>query len=223
MRAADVRECAENSLKRLQTDYIDIYYIHWPNVEIPLEETLAEFNKLKEEGLIRAIGVSNFSIDQLKAATQLARIDVIQPEYSLLHRGIEKEIAAYCGERSIGIMSYSSLAKGILTGAYHNGKARIKETDFRKKRRLFLPEHLEKEQELIDVVQQIAESKEVSMAEIALRWLLDQPAMTSAIVGTQNVQHLQKNLRAVDIELSWDELELLDQVSSRVLEHIDGI
>jgi myo-inositol catabolism protein IolS len=221
LRPEDVRASAENSLNRLRTDFIDIYYIHWPNVEIPLAETLSEFNKLKEEGLIRAIGVSNFSVVQLKEAMEYARIDVTQPEYSLLHRTIEAEIIPYCDQHSIGIMSYSSLAKGILTGVYHNGQAQVKDTDFRKERRLFLPEHLEKEQELIDVVQKLAQAKKVTMSEIAISWLLHRPSMTSSIVGTQNVKHLAKNVQAVDIQLSAEELKELDQISSKVIASID--
>ncbi|WP_240420923.1 aldo/keto reductase [Paenibacillus periandrae] len=222
LKPADVRSSAETSLKRLRVDYVDIYYIHWPNKEIPLADTLSELNKLKDEGLIRAIGASNFSIDLLKEASNYARIDVIQPEYSLLHRGIEPEIIPYCQEHHIGIMSYSSIAKGILTGAFHNGKATVKETDFRNNRRLFLPEHLEKEQPLIDLLKQIAETKQVTLSEIAISWLLHQPALTSAIVGTQNEKHLAENTRAIDVTLTADELKQLGQISSEVLSGIDG-
>jgi myo-inositol catabolism protein IolS len=222
LRAQDVRSSIENSLKRLRTDFVDIYYIHWPNKEIPLSETMGELNKLKEEGLIRSIGASNFSIYQLKEAMSYGRIDVIQPEYSLLHRGIEKEIAAYCQEHSIGIMSYSSVAKGILSGVYHNGKTTIKDTDFRKERRLFLPEHLKKEKPLIETVKQIADSKNVSMSQIAISWLLHQRALTSAIVGTQKEKHLLDNTLSVDVKLSAEELKLLDQVSAKVIADIDG-
>ncbi|SFL12295.1 Predicted oxidoreductase [Paenibacillus sp. 1_12] len=221
LKPADVRSSAETSLKRLRVDYVDIYYIHWPNKDIPLADTLSELNKLKDEGLIRAIGASNFSIDLLKEASNYARIDVIQPEYSLLHRGIEPEIIPYCQENNIGIMSYSSIAKGILTGAFHNGKATIKENDFRNNRRLFLPEHLEKEQPLIDLLTQIAEAKQVTLSEIAISWLLHQPALTSAIVGTQNEKHLAENTRAIDVNLTVDELRQLDQVSTHVLSGID--
>ncbi|UUZ89763.1 aldo/keto reductase [Paenibacillus sp. P25] len=189
----DVRRSAENSLKRLKTDYIDIYYIHWPSYEIPVAETLGEFNKLKEEGLIRAIGVSNFSIDQLKEASQYAQIDVIQPEYSLLHRDIEKEIVPYCKENRIGIMSYSSIAKGILTGAFHIGGKTLAEDDFRRTRRLFLPEHLQMEEELIVVLKKIADSQDRSLSQIAIAWSLHQEAVTSAIVGSQSVRHMQEN------------------------------
>lgn len=218
----DVRRSAENSLKRLKTDYIDIYYIHWPSYEIPVAETLGEFNKLKEEGLIRAIGVSNFSIDQLKEASQYAQIDVIQPEYSLLHRDIEKEIVPYCKENRIGIMSYSSIAKGILTGAFHIGGKTLAEDDFRRTRRLFLPEHLQMEEELIVVLKKIADSQDRSLSQIAIAWLLHQEAVTSAIVGSQSVRHMQENADAAEVELSGYELGALEAISKKVLAGIDG-
>lgn len=222
LKPEDVRASAEASLKRLRTDYLDIYYIHWPSPDIPLAETLGAFNRLKEDGLVRAIGVSNFSIEQLREAAQYARIDVIQPEYSLLHRSIEAEIVPYCLEHDIGIMSYSSIAKGILTGVYHNGKAQIKETDFRKERRLFLPEHLELERPLIDALRELAEAKGVSMSEVAIGWLLHRPGVTSAIVGTQNERHLAQNAQAAELLLSDAELETLNRISADVLAGIDG-
>ncbi|UUZ84116.1 aldo/keto reductase [Paenibacillus sp. P26] len=218
----DVRRSAENSLKRLKTDYIDIYYIHWPSYEIPVAETLGEFNKLKEEGLIRAIGVSNFSIDQLKEASQYAQIDVIQPEYSLLHRDIEKEIVPYCKENRIGIMSYSSIAKGILTGAFHIGGKTLAEDDFRRTRRLFLPEHLQMEEELIVVLKKIADSQDRSLSQIAIAWSLHQEAVTSAIVGSQSVRHMQENADVAEVELSGYELGALEAISKKVLAGIDG-
>jgi len=222
LKAEDVRASAENSLRRLRTDVIDIYYIHWPNSEITLAETMGALNKLKEEGLIRTIGASNFSLAQLQEAAQYGRIDVIQPEYSLLHRAIEQDIVPYCAEQAIGIMSYSSVAKGILTGVYHNGTVQIKDSDFRKDRRLFLPEHLLKEQELVDLLAELAREHEVTSSEIAIAWLLQQRAMTSAIVGTQNERHLTDNARAADVELAASELERLDRVSAKAIAEIDG-
>jgi aryl-alcohol dehydrogenase-like predicted oxidoreductase len=217
---ADIRKSAEASLKRLKTDYIDIYYIHWPSYEVPVKDSLAEFAKLREEGLIRAIGVSNFSIEQLKEASDYARIDVIQPEYSLLHRQIEDEIVPYCKERQIGIMSYSSIAKGILTGAFHLDGKGLKEDDFRKERRLFQPAHLEAEKKLLDEMKRIAGVKGASVSQIAIAWLLHQDALTSAIIGTQSARHLADNAKAADVSLSAAELESLSSISGSVLEEI---
>jgi len=219
---ADVRRSAEASLKRLRTDYIDIYYIHWPSFEIPVSETLSEFNKLKEEGLIRAIGVSNFSLEQLKEAAGHAQIDVIQPEYSLLHRSIEDEIVPYCVKENIGIMSYSSIAKGILTGIFHLNGKKLESDDFRNNRRLFLPEHLAAEKELIDLLKEIADAKNKAVSQVAISWLLHQPALTTAIVGSQSIKHMKENVEADDIVLSAEEINALDTVSRQVIARIDA-
>ncbi len=213
----DLRRACERSLTMLQTDYIDIYYIHWPNPLIPLAETLPALTQLKAEGLIRAIGVSNFSLAQLQEAVSYGQIDVIQPEYSLLQRDIEAALLPFCRAHSIGVMSYSSIAKGILTGAFHLGKATLKEDDFRRTRRFFLPEHLEKEQELIVLLQEIAATKGTSLAQIAIAWLLHQPGLSSAIVGTQSEKHLIDNCQSTAVSLSEEELTALDQVSSKVI------
>lgn len=220
LRALDVRKSIESSLKNLNTDYVDIYYIHWPNEEIPIEETMEEFNKLKREGLIRAIGVSNFSLQQLKKAMELGQIDVIQLEYSLLQRDIEKGTLQYCCENSISVLSYSSIAKGILTGIFHLGKAKFKEDDFRLARRLFKKEHLEKESELINLIKEIADTKGTNLSQIAISWLLHQKGLTSTIVGTQSEKHLFENIHSTDIDLSSDELDRLEKISTKVLDSL---
>lgn len=224
LRTADIRRSIEASLQRLRTDYVDIYYIHWPTQEIPLHETMAEFRRLQEEGLIRAIAVSNFSRAQMEEAEQVANIDVIQPEYSLLYRSIEHDVVPYCVERDIAIMTYSSIAKGILTGVFHLGDSprELKEGDFRQGRRLFLPDHLEKATELVHAVKDVADAHDVTPTEIAIAWLLQQAGVTSAIVGTQNIHHLKQNVKAVDVTLTDDELRQLDEISRRTLIAIDG-
>ena len=172
---------------------------------------------LKEEGIIRAIGVSNFSLSLLQQAQEYAQVDAIQPEYSLLQREIEDGLLPYCREHSIAVMAYSPLTKGILTGAFHFGNAKLKEDDFRRSRRFFLPEHLEKEKELLLLLKEVAEAKGVSISRVALAWLLAQPGLTSAIVGTQNERHLLDNLQATELQLTQEELARLDQVSRKVI------
>ena len=222
LRAADIRESVTNSLKRLRTDYIDLYYIHWPNPEIPIEETMGEMDKLKKEGLIRAIGASNFRVELLEKASAISRIDAIQPEYSLLHRGIEPEILPWCLKNSVSIMSYSSIAKGILAGVFHINGVQLKDDDFRAPRRLFSKEHFEFEKPIVNLVKEIADAKGVSMSQIAIAWLLGKEGMTSTIVGTQKEKHLLDNLAAIDVTLTADEEVRLDKVSAEVLMNIDG-
>jgi myo-inositol catabolism protein IolS len=217
LRAPDVRAALQASLRRLATDHVDLYYIHWPNVEIPIEETMGELNKLKAEGLIRSIGASNFSLEQLQKASSLGRIDAIQPEYSLLQRDIEGGILQFCRDNAISVLSYSSIAKGILTGAFHLGGVRLKPDDFRAKRRLFLEGQFEKEAPLLHMMKEIADAKGVTVTQVAIGWILCQRGMTSAIVGTQSEKHLLENIGAVDVALSQDELQRLAAASNAVL------
>lgn len=222
LRKDDIQRSVEQSLRRLRTDYIDIYYVHWPNQEIPLEETMDTFRKLREEGIIKAVAVSNFSREQLEQAMSVTYVDAIQPEYSLLDRRIEKAVLPYCADHDIAVLTYSSVAKGILTGAYHFGGKKLKDDDFRQGRRLFLPDHLEKETELVKLVKDIADAHGVTPSEIAIAWLLHQEGVTSAIVGTQNADHLKANVRAVEVALTDDQLAQLSQTSERVIAAIDG-
>ncbi|WP_067845686.1 aldo/keto reductase [Alicyclobacillus mali (ex Roth et al. 2021)] len=222
LRRDDILRVAEQSLKRLRTDYIDIYYVHWPNHDIPLSETMSTFAELRDEGVIRSVAVSNFSRDLLEAAMSYTTVDCIQPEYSLLERRIEADVLPYCLDHGIGVLTYSSVAKGILTGAYHLDGVALSPNDFRQGRRLFKPEHLEAETPLVCCVKRIADRHGVKPAEVAIAWILQQPGITSAIVGTQNIAHLEENVRAVDLGLSEDELRELDDVSRSVLAHIDG-
>ena len=140
LRSGDISVALENSLRRLRTDYVDIYYVHWPNPEVPLEETMTTLETMRQAGKIRAIGVSNFSLPQLIEACHYAPVTVVQSEYSLLTRDIEQDLLPYCRERDIAVFAYSSLAKGILSGAFHPTEGGIRNpTDFRRVRRLFLP------------------------------------------------------------------------------------
>ncbi|GHT71730.1 oxidoreductase [Spirochaetia bacterium] len=217
LRAQDVRNSITNSLKRLRMDHVDLYYIHWPNKDIPLEETMGELLKIQKDGLIRHIGVSNFSISQLKEALSFGRIEAIQNEYSLLQRDIEAEILPFCKNESISVMSYSSIAKGILTGTFHFGGTKLKENDFRAPRRLFLPDHLEKEKELLDAMKEIADRIHIPLSQLAIGWLFSKPGLTSALLGTQSEKHLMENINAVGLSLPPQDLAILDRVSAKVL------
>ena len=222
LRPSDLRNSITGSLKRLRTDYVDLYYIHWPNPEIPLEDTMAEMVKIQKEGLIRYIGVSNFDVPLLETAGKIGRVEALQNEYSLLHRGIEKETLPYCINNSISLMSYSSIAKGILTGIFHFGGIKIKETDFRAERRLFLPAHLKAETRLLEAMKKIADSMKISSGQLALAWLFGKKGLTSALVGTQSEKHFLENLKAIGISLSREDMAVLDEVSAGVIAEIDA-
>ena len=222
LRSRDIRASITASLKRLDTSYVDLYYIHWPNKDIPLEETMQEMSRLKKEGLIRAIGVSNFTLPLLKEALAIDRVEAVQNEWSLLHRTIEQDLESFCMEQQISIMSYSSIAKGILTGTFHFGGLTLKENDFRTPRRLFQADHFRKEQSLLDAMKEIADSGHILLSQLAISWLLHKKSLCSAIVGTQSEKHLMENIQALGVSLKDEDITKLDAISARVLAEIDG-
>ena len=223
LRAADVRKAAEGSLKRLQTDYIDLLYVHWPNAGIPISETLGEFIKLKEEGKIRAIGVSNLIQEQMNETNEKNHIDALQPEYNLLQRKIEDGLLSYCADNQISVLSYNSIAKGILSGVFHFNGVKLDAEDFRNEKPLFFPENLETEKPLMNSLKAVAQVHNGTISQIAAAWVLAQRGMSSAIIGTQNPRHFVENIHSVDIELTQEEIDVLNKTSSEVIGKLIGV
>jgi myo-inositol catabolism protein IolS len=219
-----VIEACEGSLKNLKTDYLDLYQIHWPsgafNSEVvPIEETMSALNQLKEQGKIRAIGVSNFSGTQLEEASQYGRIDSLQPPYSLFWRQVEKDAMPYCVENNISILAYSSLAQGLLTGKFERGH-KFEEGDNRAKNKLFNGENYERAQQALDKLRPIAERHHCSLSQLSLAWLIAQP-QTNAIAGARNAEQASQNAKAADVKLSADELQEIDAIGQLVTNHLD--
>ena len=214
----------EESLTNLNTDYIDLYQIHWPsgsfNTEVvPISETMEALNKLKEQGKIRAIGVSNFSHQQLAEASQYGRIDSLQPPYSLFWRQVEKDAMPYCVENNISILAYSSLAQGILTGKFGDNP-QFAEGDHRADHRLFQPENYQRVQKALSELKPIAEQHDCTLAQLALAWLIAQP-QANAIAGARNSQQVLDNARAVNIDLSQEEIANIDLIGRQVTDRLD--
>ena len=193
--------------------------MHWPNPDIDIGETMEAFNLLKAQGKIRAIGVSNFSVEQMRAAQRYAKLDALQPEYNLLCRGIEADVLPFCRENGISILTYNSIAKGILSGAFHLGGARV--TDFRTAKPLFQEAALAEELPLIELLRDIAQAHSVSRAQVAIAASLARPGVTATIVGTQNPAHFLDNIQAADLSLSGEELRAIDETSARVLRALE--
>ncbi|MDZ7962808.1 MAG: aldo/keto reductase [Aulosira sp. DedQUE10] len=214
----------ERSLQNLKTDYIDLYQIHWPsgafNSEIvPIEETMNALNSLKEQGKIRAIGVSNFSREQLIEAAKYGRIDSLQPPYSLFWRPVEKELTPYCVENQISILAYSPLAQGLLTGKFSPGH-QFDPADNRAKNRLFQGENFERAQQALDKLRPIAEKHHATLAQLALAWLIAQP-QTNAIAGARYPQQALDNALTAEVKLSDAELTEIDAIGRIVTDHLD--
>lgn len=219
-----VIEACEGSLKNLKTDYIDLYQIHWPsgayNSEVvPIEETMSALNKLKEQGKLRTIGVSNFSRAQIEEASQYGRIDSLQPPYSLFWRQVEKDIRPYCVENNISILAYSSLAQGLLTGKF-GPDHKFEEGDHRAKNKLFKDENYERVQQALNKLRPIAEHHQSSLAQLSLAWLIAQP-QTNAIAGARNAEQASQNAKAAEVKLSGEELQEIDAIGRLVTDHLD--
>ncbi len=220
-----VIESCEESLTNLNTDYIDLYQIHWPsgsfNSEIvPIEETMNALLKLREQGKIRAIGVSNFSRAQLEEASQYGRIDSLQPPYSLFWRQVETDAMPYCIDNQISILAYSSLAQGLLTGKFGLNH-QFAEGDHRSKNKLFKGENYQRAQKALSQLRPIAEDHNCTLAQLSLAWLIAQP-QTNAIAGVRNSQQAISNAQATEVKLSPEEISKISQIGQQVTDHLDN-
>ena len=219
-----VIEACHNSLKNLATDYLDLYQIHWPSGSwkseiVPVEETMKALNDLKQQGKIRAIGVSNFSRQQLAEACEYGQIDSLQPPYSLFWRVVEKDAQPYCVENNISILAYSSLAQGILTGKF-GSNPQFAEGDHRKDHRLFQPPHWQRVQTALTQLQSFANKYNCSLGQLAIAWLIRQP-QTNAIVGARNPQQVKENAQAAEIKLNPEDVDQISAIGEGVTQYLD--
>ncbi|MBQ4816250.1 aldo/keto reductase [Bacillus pumilus] len=206
-----LREQVENSLKRLKTDYIDLYYMHFPDGRTPLEEVAGTLKELKDEGKIRAIGASNLDFEQLQAFNRDGYLDVLQSEYSLLKREAEKDLLPYCVEHRISFIPYFPLASGLLTGKFTKDATF---DDIRAKDPLFQGEAFLQNLEKVDKLKAIAQSKNAETAHVALAWLLAQDGIDAIIPGAKRADQVQQNLKTNDVQLTKEEINQIDQIFS---------
>jgi aryl-alcohol dehydrogenase-like predicted oxidoreductase len=221
-----VIKACESSLQNLKTDYIDLYQIHWPSGSfgsqiVPIEETMRAMNDLKQQGKIRAIGVSNFSRLQMEEAAQYGQIDSLQPPYSLFWRQVETDQMPYCVAQNIAIIAYSSLAQGLLTGKF-GPDHQFAEGDHRAKNKLFYQkENYQRVQQALDALKLIADRHNCTLAQLSLAWLIAQP-QTCAIVGARNAEQAIANAKAALVKLSPADLAEIDAIGRTVTQHLDN-
>ncbi|WP_144526057.1 aldo/keto reductase [Bacillus pumilus] len=206
-----LREQVENSLKRLQTDYIDLYYMHFPDGRTPLEEVAGTLKELKDEGKIRAIGASNLDFEQLQVFNRDGYLDVLQSEYSLLKREAEKDLLPYCVEHRISFIPYFPLASGLLTGKFTKDATF---DDIRAKDPLFQGEAFLQNLEKVDKLKAIAQSKNAETAHVALAWLLAQDGIDAIIPGAKRAEQVQQNLKTNEVQLTKEEINQIDHIFS---------
>lgn len=206
-RPAYVRQALEASLQRLQTDYIDLYYLHRIDPQTAIEETVGAMLRLREEGKIRAIGLSEASRYTLEKACKIAPIDALQSEYSLFTQNIEEEILPFCRERRISLVAFSPLGRGMLSNLLHDMD--LGETDYRRSLPRFQGDALEENRRLIRRLTETAAAKGITVPQLALAWLIQRGEQVIPIPGTTKLSHLESNLQALEVRLSAEEMEEL--------------
>ncbi|HEX4005965.1 MAG TPA: aldo/keto reductase [Acidobacteriaceae bacterium] len=211
LKRSSLEQEVESSLRRLGVDTIDLYQIHWPNPEDEIEEGWETLARFQEQGKVRFIGVSNFTVEQMKRAQKVAPITSLQPPYSLLRRDIEAEILPFCLENNIGVINYSPMLSGMLTGKMTAERVRdFPEDDWRKRSPNFQPPKLERNLALVEVLRQIGRVHGVEPGVVAVAWTLRHPAVTAAIVGARRPDQVDGVLTAATFRLSDAEAKRIE-------------
>jgi len=212
LKAASVREECEASLRRLGVETIDLYQIHWPNPEAEIEEGWTEMAALQREGKVRYLGVSNFSAEQIARVQAIAPVTSLQPPYSLLERGIEPDVLPYCAANGIGVIAYSPMESGLLTGTMTRDRiAAFPEDDWRRNNRDYKEPKLTRNLELVELLREIGARHDRSPGEVAIAWVLRDPVVTGAIVGLRRPGQAAGVLGAADFRLPESELEEIER------------
>ncbi|OAS82485.1 MULTISPECIES: aldo/keto reductase [Metabacillus] len=206
---AFLKQSVEDSLKRLQTDYIDLFYIHFPDESTPKDEAVGALKQLKDEGKIRAIGVSNFSIDQLKEANKDGYVDVLQGNYNLIQREAEQDFLPYTSANNISFIPFFPLASGLLAGKYNKA---MTFNDLRADMPHLKGEEFAKNLEKVELIRKIANSKEAEVAHVVLAWYLTRDSIDVVIPGAKRAEQVLDNLKTLNVHLTDQEIHDIDSI-----------
>lgn len=221
LNADSVRRECEASLRRLGVDVIDLYQIHRPMPAEDIERAWEEMARLKDQGKVRHLGVSNLSIDQMECLARIHPVESVQPLYSMLHRDLEVDLLAYCRDRGIGMVTYSPLGRGLLTGKFTGGSvARLAPDDHRLRIADFQEPRFSATLELVEDLRPIAGRVGVPLAQLAIAWVLRRPEVTSSIVGARRPAQIQETAPAGDVGLTEQVLEEVESLLARHEEQI---
>ena len=208
-----VRADVEASLRRLDLEPIDLYQIHWPFPDEKIEESWEEMAKLAEEGKVRHIGVSNYSVSQLERIRPIYPVASLQPPYSMLVRDIEENLLNYCGENNIGVICYSPIQKGLLTGKFSAERvANLPADDHRRNDPNFTGQTLEKNLEIVERLKLIAQRNDKTPAQLAIAWVLRRQEVTAAIVGARKKEQITETALAADWEIGQEDLTEIEEI-----------
>jgi aryl-alcohol dehydrogenase-like predicted oxidoreductase len=208
LRPHSIRHECEESLCRLGTDVIDLYQCHWPDATTPLDETMDVLLRLKEEGKIREFGVSNFTTKMMAKCLEKGYVASDQPKYNALERDIEAEVLPFCVEHGIGILAYSPIAQGLLTGKVTMDRE-FPEGDIRRTRPWFMPENRRRVLQMLEIWKPIAEAHDATLGQVAINWVISQKGVTTALVGARTEDQVVENARAGKFQLTAEELETI--------------
>lgn len=209
-----IRQTIDKALKRLQTDHIDLYQIHYPLLKCPVSDAVGTMEELRRAGKIRWIGVSNFSLQQMQEAVQTARIETCQPPFSILWRQFDHDVLPFCQENRISVLAYSPLAQGLLTGKFR--KREDIPNDIRSNNRLFAEGIFEQCVAVVELMDAMSQRYHKTHAQLAIAWALQTPGVTAPIVGTRNRHQLEGNLGGVGFKLSDEDWETLSEAGLRI-------
>lgn len=220
-RPESIRKECENSLRRLRTDYLDLYQIHWPDKNVPVEESWGEMSRLKEEGKVLHIGMSNFGVDLLQKCQKIYPVASLQPPYNMVHRDVEKEILPWCKEHGVGVVAYSPLQSGLLTGKFSREFIdTLAEDDWRRAQRHphFSEPLFSRVLAFVEEIRPIAEKYHKSLTQLAIAWVLMHPAVTSAIVGARSVSQAEQNIGGAGWQVFNEDMERIDELYRETVE-----
>ncbi len=208
---ASMRKEIEASLRRLQTDYIDLYQIHWPDWDTPVEDSWSQMAKFQEEGKVRYIGVSNFGVDLIERCERIAHVQSLQPIYNLLERQIEPEIISYCKTHGIGIIAYSPMQSGLLTGSFNMKKLAPDDWRITHSEKFREPKY-SRGLRLVEKLRPLAATYHKTVGQLAVNWVLRNDAVTSAIVGAKTPTQVEQNVAAVGWEINEEDMTAIREM-----------
>jgi len=206
-----LRQGVEQSLRNLGVDYIDLYQVHWPDPNTPIEETAQALDQLVREGKIRYVGVSNYDVEHMQAFERTRKLDSLQPPYSLFRRDIEQEILPYTRQHDIGVLVYGALAHGLLAGAF-SPQTTFAADDWRSKSPIFRGESFGRNLAVVEHLKRLAQQDGMSVAQLAIAWVLAQPGIDVAIVGAHTPAQLEQTAQAGDIHLTQATLQEIERI-----------
>src|SRR6266446_757069 len=206
-----LRQGVEQSLRNLEVDYIDLYQLHWPDPRTPLEETAEAMGQFVTEGKVRYVGVSNFDVDQMREFEKTRKSDTLQPPYHLFRRDIEREILPYCQQHGIGVLVYGPLAHGLLGGSF-TPQTTFAADDWRSKSEFFHGENFQRNVAVVEQLKRLAAREGMTIAQLAIAWVLAQPPIDVAIVGARNPEQLAQTALAGDRHVTQETLQEIERI-----------